>query len=116
MFWALFALYILLSCSGLLFIKLGGSTTRLSLLGSSFNLVLDIKLVVGLCCYILSFVLFTYIIQKHDLSYIYPISAGLVNVLSVLMGVFVLKENVSIFGVIGALVVVIGIVLMNIKI
>ena len=87
----------------------------IQLLEGSVNLVLDIKLIIGLCCYILSFFLFAYIIQKHDLSYIYPIAAGLVNVLSVLMGVFVLKENISIFGVIGALVVVIGIVLMNIK-
>ena len=105
----------MLSCSGLLFIKLGGSGTSISLLGGTLKVSMDIRLLIGLCCYIFSFFLFTYIIQKQNLSYIYPISAGVVNIISVILGILVLKEEVSIYSIIGTGVVILGIILMNIR-
>ena len=116
MFIVLIAIYVILSCFGLLFIKLGGSTTQISFLNGQLSMNVDLKLLMGLCCYVVSFFLFTYIIQKKDLSFIVPICVGAVNLTTFLMGVFILKEKVTHLGTIGAVVVVLGIILMNIKI
>ena len=59
--------------------------------------------------------LYIVILQKRDLSYIYPLSAGIVNVVSVMVGVIVLKEKISLTGYLGIAAIIIGVVLLNIK-
>ena len=49
-----------------------------------------------------------------DLSYIYPISAGIVQILTLIASAFILKETISTQGIIGAIIIIIGIVIMNI--
>lgn len=51
---------------------------------------------------------------KKDLSFIYPLSAGCINVLSVVMGVFFLKETISYIGIAGIFFTILGIILLNI--
>lgn len=115
MFYILFIIYLALTSLGLLFIKLGGQQTHISVANSLLSMQMDIKFVVGLVFYVLSFFLYTIILQKRDLSYIYPVSAGIVNVLSVLMGVIILKEKLTTPGVIGIIAIVIGVVLLNVR-
>ena len=112
MFYILFCCYILLSTCGLLLIKQGGNETAFSLGAQTLTMHIEYKFVVGLVCYILSFFLFTFILQKRDLSLIYPLSAGIVNVISVILGVVVLKETISITGVIGIILVISGVVVL----
>ena len=114
-FWLLFILYMLLSCTGLLLIKMGGSTTKIALEESRFLVNVDLKFVLGLCFYIMSFLLFTYVIQKRNLSYIGPLGAGFINIITVAMGILFLHEKVSAIQMVGAGVVIVGIVLMNIR-
>lgn len=115
MFYILFILYLVLTSCGLLYIKLGGQSTSASITNSIFSIQLDFRLIIGLVCYVLSFLLYTIILQKRDLSYIYPISAGIINIISVLMGVIILKEKISTSGIVGIAAIVIGVVLLNAK-
>ncbi len=115
MFYLLFCCYLLLSSLGLLLIKLGGNGTSLSFEPQTFSMVMSYRLVIGLCCYICSFLLFTFIVQKRNLSLIYPLSAGIMNVISVLLGVVVLKEKITISGALGIALVIAGVVLMSLK-
>lgn len=115
MFYILFILYLVLTSCGLLYIKLGGQSTSASITNSIFSIQLDFRLIIGLICYVLSFLLYTIILQKRDLSYIYPISAGIINIISVLMGVIILKEKISTSGIVGIAAIVIGVVLLNAK-
>jgi len=115
MFYLLFCCYLLLSSLGLLLIKLGGSGTNLSFEPRTFSLVMSYRLVIGLLCYICSFLLFTFILQKRDLSLIYPLSAGIVNVASVVLGVVVLKERVTTIGAIGIALIIAGVILLSWK-
>lgn len=115
MFCLLFCCYLLLTSLGLLLIKLGGRGTSLSFEPQTFSMIMSYQLVIGLCCYICSFLLFTFILQKKDLSLIYPVSAGVVNVISVVLGVVVLKEKISVFGLIGIALVIAGVVLLSLK-
>lgn len=50
-----------------------------------------------------------------DLSYIYPIVTGIVQILTLVASAVVFKENMSIQSVIGAIIVIAGIIIMNFK-
>lgn len=115
MFYILFCCYLLLSSLGLLLIKLGGSGTSLSFETHAFSMVMSYRLIIGLFCYICSFLMFTFILQKRNLSLIYPLSAGIMNLISVVLGVVVLKERVSITGAIGIALVITGVILLSWK-
>ena len=112
MFIVLLICYILTSV-GLLMIKMGGSETSISLMSQGISMQMDFKLIIGLISYVVSFLLFTIILQKQNLSFIYPLSAGVVNVISVVLGIIVLKETVSVTGMIGVGLVILGIIFMN---
>lgn len=115
MFYFLFVLYLFLTSMGLLFIKLGGKSTTITIAHSIFSIQIDLKLFFGLLCYVFSFLLYTVILQKRDLSYIYPISAGILNVITVLIGVVILKEKITASGIIGVAAIILGVVLLNVK-
>ena len=70
---------------------------------------------IGFVCYLGSFLLFTRVITMFDLSYIYPIVTGIVQILTLVASAVVFKENMSIQSVIGAIVVIVGIISMNFK-
>ena len=115
MFYILYILYLLLTCLGLIFLKMGGQSTDIKISEFIFSMQIDCKFVIGLICYVISFLLYIVVLQKRDLSYIYPLSAGIVNVVSVMVGVIVLKEKISLTGYLGIAAIIIGVVLLNIK-
>lgn len=51
--------------------------------------------------------LFTRVITMFDLSYIYPIVTGIVQILTLVASAVVFKENMSIQSVIGAIIVIV---------
>lgn len=70
---------------------------------------------IGFVCYLGSFLLFTRVITMFDLSYIYPIVTGIVQILTLVASAVVFKENMSIQSIIGAIIVIVGIIIMNFK-
>lgn len=104
-----------LSAGGLILFKLGSKLSAVSIilekgvLGFSIN----VYSLAGLCCYLLSFVLYMQIVTKYDLTRIYPITSGLVYVLVFLGGIFILGENLSVVKFIGSVAILLGIILMN---
>lgn len=112
-FYALFVCYVLLSTLGLLLIKLGGNGTMFALEPQTISMQIDFRYAIGLACYILSFLLFTVILSKRELSWIYPVSAGIINIVSVILGVAVLKETVSSTEIVGITLVIAGTILMS---
>ena len=107
--------YLILSTSGLIFMKLGGNTGSLSM--NNGNIVFGINPVslLGLCCYIFSFLLYTRIVLLFDLSYITPICTGIIQILTLISSKIVFKENITIQGIVGASIIIIGLLLMNWK-
>ena len=115
MFYFVYVLYLVFSCLGMILMKIGGEDTQISLLHSELSLKVDIRLLIGLCSYVLSFILFTWILQKKDLSILYPTSAGIINVITVVLGVCLFKEKITVTSAIGVIGVIIGVILMNIR-
>lgn len=108
-------LYVILTILGLVLMKFGGNTGTLSFEQVTFTFSMSLVSLLGFVSYIASFLLFTNIVVKFDLSYITPITAGIIQVLTLLSGIFVFGEKISINGIVGIVLVVSGIVIMNIK-
>ena len=70
----------------------------------------------GLISYILSFLLYTRIIVNFNLSFIVPVTAGIVQILTLGFGIILFNETISKLSIIGVTLVIVGIVIMNIKV
>ena len=109
----LIIIYLILTTSGLVFMKLGGNSGNFAL--NSGNVVFTINWIsaIGFICYLCSFLLFTKIVIMFDLSYIMPIITGIVQILTLVAAKLVFKEAITLHGLIGAIIIIIGIVIMN---
>lgn len=109
-------LYVCFSVSGLTLVKLG--STQIG--GQVFVVpILDLPLsgmtFLGIACYGISFCLYLGVISKFDLGIAIPILGGIINVLILLISWFILKEKLTPNAIIGALIITVGVIIMNIK-
>lgn len=107
--------YVVLTILGLVLMKLGGNTGTIEIFKSTLHFSINFISLVGFICYIMSFLIFTNIIVKFNLSYIMPVTSGIVQILTLVSGFIIFSEKITIKGIIGALMVILGIVIMNIK-
>ncbi len=108
-------LFLVLTLSGLILMKLGGNAGTMSIESGNLSFSFNIVSLVGLICYILSFLVYTSIIVKFDLSYISPVTSGITQLGSLIAGIILFNENISIKSIIGIGLIIIGIIIMNIK-
>lgn len=109
------AVYVVLTLSGLVLMKLGGNPGAISFKNSELMLSMNWISAIGFICYIASFLLFTRIVVMFDLSYIMPIVTGIIQILTLILAAVVFKEKFTMQTVIGASLVIVGIVVMNFK-
>lgn len=107
--------YVVLTILGLVLMKLGGNTGTIEIFENTLHFSINFISLVGFICYIMSFLIFTNIIVKFNLSYIMPVTSGIVQILTLVSGFIIFSEKITIKGIIGALMVILGIVIMNIK-
>ncbi len=107
--------YVLFSITGLTCIKLSSNMIDMR---SIHIPILDIYInrvsLLGIGCYGISFLLYLGVVNKFNLGVIIPIMTGIVNISILLVSLFILKENLSLNMIIGAVVVIAGIVIMNV--
>ncbi|MEG2646061.1 MAG: hypothetical protein RSA08_03410 [Clostridia bacterium] len=108
-------IYIVLTLSGLVLMKLGGNPGALSFKNSDLMFSINWVSAIGFICYICSFLLFTRIVVKFDLSYILPIVTGIIQILTLIFAAIIFKEKFTIQSIIGAALVILGIIVMNFK-
>ena len=109
-------IYLICSVGGLVLIKSEANSVNIAMQNGVFNLSMGFKSILGFIAYICSFLIYTfYIIKKFDLSYIYPIITGITQVLVILAGVFLFKETMNTYAIIGVFLIIAGITLLNIK-
>ena len=105
-------IYIIFTTSGLTLIKLGGNAKPII---SIFGINLGWLGIVGICCYGISFILWQKLLTTYDLTYIVPVTAGLIQIIVFLVGTLLFKENVNWYGLLGIVLIVAGVVLLSIK-
>jgi len=111
----LFILYVGMSATGLFLMKTGSEGMSFELAKNFLKMEINLVLLLGMLFYLASFLLFIFIISKNDISYIFPISAGVLNIITFVLGAAVLKEQISGFSIAGLVLIVAGVVFMNLK-
>lgn len=116
MFVIILAAYALLSVGGLTLFKLGAQQAlSVGVSGGALSLSVSWLSLAGLAMYVCSFLIYMGLVSKIQLSYLTPISTGVVYVLTLAASLVVFHEPVSAFKLIGAGLVLCGVVLMNLK-
>lgn len=108
--------YIVLTISGVVLFKLGTQKGFLvSVSTGVFNLKISLLSILGLVCYLCSFLMYIFLISKFDMSYIVPVTTGVVQVAIFVFAILIFKESVSISKVVATALILIGVIIMNIK-
>ena len=109
----LICIYLFLSLSGLILMKQGGNPGNLNMSKKDIKLSMSTVSALGFICYLCSFLLFTKIVVVFDISYIMPIVTGVIQVLTLILAKIIFKEKITKLSIIGASLVILGILLMN---
>lgn len=105
--------YLAFSTSGLLLFKLGGDTLRISFMkGIEFKI--GYTTFAGLCCYLISFLLWQKLLATYDLSYIVPLTTGISQIIILCFGILIFNEKINWIGLVGVLMVIGGVVLLTV--
>ena len=110
----LFAVYALLSAGGLVLFKLGGQDAAFHLGKTGFSLALSWKMLLGILCYLCSFLLWLVIVSRTQLTFAMPLSVGIVNTLVFLGSARFLGEEITPTKIAGLVVIVLGLFLISI--
>ena len=108
-------IYLICSTFGLIMIKIGTSNTSFNISSIYLGMNLSWKLLIGFLSYIISFVLWTIVISKYNLSFIYPLVTAILFILVMISSAIFLKENVTISQIIGVFVIIIGVFITTIR-
>ena len=101
----LIILYVILSCSGLTFMKAADSSDiglRIS------NVFLSWKSIVGLCSYGVSFLIYMFVISKTQISIMIPLLSAVNSIIILVIGIILFKESMNAGQSVGVCLVVIG--------
>ena len=106
-------IYLICTTGGLAFMKAGGDSLKVSF-HNGFSFKIGLITFIGFALYLISFLLWQRMLIKYNLSTMVPIVTGIVQVLVLLIGLFVFKESISLLSLVGAIIVISGIVIMGI--
>ena len=108
--------YLCCSVGGLVLMKAEANSTAIAMNNGVFNFSMGLKSMLGFILYIVSFLIYSfYIIKQFDLSLIFPIITGITQILVILAGVFLFKESMSTFSIVGVFLIIAGVTFLNIK-
>lgn len=105
--------YVIFAVSGSTLLKYGGLEKVKTLFVVPFvNVNVSLMTIIGFICYGISFLLYTILLNKFDLSFISPLTVAIVYVLLMITAFVVFKEPITIFKIVGCSLILIGILFM----
>lgn len=110
----LFIVYFFFACAGMVFIKLGGQPVQSGL----FTLpVLQLKVtlltLLGFLFYGVSFLLYSVLLVRYELSFLNPVTIGITSILIFICAVAVFNETITVAKLVGLLFILVGVVIIN---
>lgn len=116
MIYVMFGIYVILASSGLLLFK-AGSTTGLMLQMNSlgFHISINWLSLIGIVCYLGSFLLWLYIVSQTKLTWAMPLSVGLINTVIYIASAIFFKEQIGVIQVVGVFLVAAGVTLISVQ-
>lgn len=108
----LIVLYVIFAVGGSTLIKYGGLSKVVSLFTIPIvHVSISLVSLLGILCYGLSFGLYILLLNKFDLSFISPVTIGVVYVLLMITAVIVFSEQFTLPKIIGCILILVGIIL-----
>lgn len=108
-------IYLIFTVSGLVLLKMGAGNTNIHFDKLMLNLSMNIYMLLGLICYILSFVMYTILLKKYSLSYIVPITTSLSYVAVLVCSVLIFKEKITLMSGTAVVIILVGVVMLNLS-
>lgn len=109
---ALIVLYVIFAVGGSTLIKYGGLSKVASLFVIPIvHVSISLVSLLGILCYGLSFILYILLLNKFELSFISPVTIGIVYVLLMVTAVVVFSEQFTLAKIIGCTLILAGIML-----
>lgn len=113
----LVAIYTAFTVAGLICYKYGTNINfDVSLKNSNLSFNINTIAIIGLVFYLLSFILYMVVLPKFNLTYILPIISAITSIAIYILSILVLKEEVSLQKIIGAIIIIVGVFIMSFKI
>ncbi|MDD4706018.1 MAG: hypothetical protein PHS24_02235 [Bacilli bacterium] len=94
--------------------KLGGDSISIGLKNVIYFKI-GILTFLGFVFYMASFLLWQKLLVTFDLTYIIPLLTGIMQIVVLLIGYCIFKENINIYNIIGITVIGVGVLLIGIK-
>lgn len=108
--WIYLVLYVVFAVSGSSLLKFGATEAAKSLFIIPFvNMHVSLFSLIGFMSYGLSFILYTILLSKFDLSFISPLTTGVVYVLLMVTAFIFFKEQITFMKLFGSSLVLIGV-------
>lgn len=105
-------LYVIFAVGGSTLIKYGGLSKVASFITLPIvNVNMSLISILGVICYGISFLLYILLLNKFDLSFISPVTIGVVYVLLMVTAAVVFREQFTVIKTIGCAVILAGIML-----
>ncbi len=106
-------LYVIFAVSGSTLLKYGGLEKIKTLFTvPGVNMSVSWVTLIGFICYGISFLLYTILLNKFDLSFISPLTVALVYILLMITAFVIFKEPITTTKIIGCSLILIGILFM----
>lgn len=110
---SLTSLYVIFAVLGSTLLKLGGLEKYKILFSVPFvNINISFVTFIGFICYGISFLLYTVLLNKYDLSFISPLTVALVYIFLMITAFVVFKEPITLMKLGGSGLILTGILLM----
>ncbi|HBP63843.1 MAG TPA: hypothetical protein DD730_06145 [Desulfosporosinus sp.] len=114
--WLIMTVYLLLSASGLILFKLGSEIgVAMSITSRVFSLKIGWISLLGIVCYGCSFLIYLGLVSKLNLSYLVPVTTGIMYVLILVASAVIFKESITLNNILGCILVLAGVVLINVN-
>lgn len=107
-------IYLITTTTGLILMKLGGDS-----ISFNFSRVIGFKIGLttffGFIMYIVSFLIWQKLLVTNNLSYIVPITTAIMQVILLMVGLLIFKEKITVYNIIGVMLIVSGVILIALK-
>jgi drug/metabolite transporter (DMT)-like permease len=108
----IFILYFIFACAGMVYIKLGSAQNALFTI-PGLDLKISLLSILGFVFYGLSFLLYAALLTKYDLSFLNPITIGIVSILIFICAIIIFGESISFAKIIGLSLILMGVFIVN---
>ena len=111
----MFVTYFIFTCLGMVLIKLGGRPSESSLFSVPVvEFRVTLLTLIGFFVYGLSFLIYSILLTKYELSFLNPVTIGITSILIFASAVVVFDEAITLAKIVALLLIVTGVIIINV--